>query len=335
MKWRHWSILIVLLLMNYLIFSTAFSRLSRQNEGPLPTRTPLPTFESVADTAVAWIVMPTNTPAPTRGPVTLVPTQVNLPEAENTTAVPAQDTPAVESTPTSAPAEPTVPADTTTHTVVAGEYLSTIAASYGVTVDALMKANGLANANLITPGQVLVIPAPAEATQPPTGTVEPQPTNTPAVTNPPAPTNTPAPKPTKKPPTPTPKPTARGPQFTAQVVWDPNFAPNCGGPQIGKQSQIRDAAGNPVNDLVVGVNCYGNLFHSLPSGTPGEYDPGHYGFGFNQMSPLALTCSAYILDANGQPLASCQPAQIVFDTNSCKPGGTGHQVATLNWTKHW
>jgi hypothetical protein len=28
-------------------------------------------------------------------------------------------------------------------------------------------------------------------------------------------------------------------------------------------------------------------------------------------------------------------ATIQFDTNDCKPHGNGHQVAILNWTKHW
>jgi hypothetical protein len=28
-------------------------------------------------------------------------------------------------------------------------------------------------------------------------------------------------------------------------------------------------------------------------------------------------------------------ATIEFDTNDCNPGGIGHQIAILNWTKHW
>jgi len=45
-----------------------------------------------------------------------------------------------------------------TYTVQWGDYLSSIAARYGTTVWAIMAANNLANANLIYPGQVLVIP---------------------------------------------------------------------------------------------------------------------------------------------------------------------------------
>lgn len=40
----------------------------------------------------------------------------------------------------------------------AGDSLSSIAARFGVTTQALMAANGLSNPNLINIGQVLVIP---------------------------------------------------------------------------------------------------------------------------------------------------------------------------------
>lgn len=45
-----------------------------------------------------------------------------------------------------------------THTVGRGETLSAIAARYGTTVDALVRANGLASANMIYAGQRLTIP---------------------------------------------------------------------------------------------------------------------------------------------------------------------------------
>jgi len=48
------------------------------------------------------------------------------------------------------------------HTVKWGETLSRIARMYGVTVQELMKANGLANANVLYQGQKLVIPVPSE-----------------------------------------------------------------------------------------------------------------------------------------------------------------------------
>jgi len=44
------------------------------------------------------------------------------------------------------------------HTVVPGETIGRIAGAYGVTISNLVDANGLANPNLIRPGQVLVVP---------------------------------------------------------------------------------------------------------------------------------------------------------------------------------
>jgi len=61
---------------------------------------------------------------------------------------------------TASPRAPTPSPRNTPRTYVAqkGDSLSTIAARFGVTVQALMAANGLANPNLVNVGQVLVIP---------------------------------------------------------------------------------------------------------------------------------------------------------------------------------
>ncbi len=166
---------------------------------------------------------------------------------------------------------------------------------------------------------------------PPAPTAEPTaipPTNTPK----PKP---PTPKPTAKPPTPTSTPVPVRDQFTSTLIWDPLVAPNCAGPGISNHSIIRDAGGNPVNGARVEVNCYDNIWLSHPSGNPGEYDPGHYDFSFGQTKPQAWTCTARVFDINGQPVASSEVATIQFDTNDCSPGGSGHQIAILNWTKHW
>ncbi len=57
------------------------------------------------------------------------------------------------------PAEGTAPTTpTNTHVVQPGENLFRIALKYGVTVEALAVANDISNANLIYPGQELVIP---------------------------------------------------------------------------------------------------------------------------------------------------------------------------------
>ena len=339
MKWRHWSILIILVLLNYIIFSTAFTQLARQRHpGPYSTRTPQPTFTSVDPSPVAWIVLPTSTLRPTRPPITPAPTTAITATTEITlTALPtvavATSTPPLATSsppPTATPVAPkaTPSGGSVVHTIQRGETLSQIAKKYGVTVQALVDANGLSNPNHIVVGQKLIIPVSGETV--PTATARAQATRAPTA-------KPPAPKPTKKPPaaTATPKPAASNFQFTAQVIWDPLVAPNCGGPGISKQSVIKDAGGNPVNGVRVQVDCYGNVMTSHPSGNPGEYDPGHYDFSFGQSSPQDWTCTARVLDINGQPVASSEVISVHFDANDCQPYGSGHQVAIVNWTKHW
>ncbi len=337
MKWRHWAILIVLVLLNYIIFSTAFVKLAEQQRpGPLPTRTPQPTFGTIDSRPVGWIVLPTSTSRPTSTPVTPTPTlsitdtagltstvELTVTQSPPATDAPTATPPPAPATETPLPPSATPSAEPLVHTVQQGETLSAIAQQYGVTVQAISEANDIADPSRIVPGQQLVIPAPAQG--PPANS--PQPTAT----------KPPTPKPTKKPPTATPKPTSAPAtlQFTAQVVWDPSVAPNCSGPAIAKQSVIRDTAGNPVNGVRVEVDCYGNKWSSHPSGTPGEYDTGHYDFAFGQSSPQDWTCTARVLDVDGQPVQSSDVVSIHFDTNDCDPYGSGHQVVIVNWTRHW
>lgn len=61
-------------------------------------------------------------------------------------------------TPTPLPATATPRSTPHTYVAQAGDSLSSIAARFGVTTQALMAANGLTNPNLINIGQVLVIP---------------------------------------------------------------------------------------------------------------------------------------------------------------------------------
>jgi LysM repeat protein len=341
MKWRHWAILIVLVLLNYIIFSTAFMQLAEQRRPqPRPTRTPQPTFESVEPTVVAWIVLPTSTPLPTKTPITPSPTvpisaTVGISSTVDLTAsatgpdaqIPAEATAPPQ--PTATPVPPTPTASSVIHTVESGETLSEIAQRYGVTIEAIVEANSLQDASQIIAGQELVIPASDQV--PPTATPMPQATQPPT------------PRPTKKPPPPTatpkPPPTATAAiarfQYTGEIVWNPLVAPNCSGPAISKESVIRDAAGNPVDGVLVEVDCYDNRILSHASGTPGEYESGHYDFAFGQDSPQDWTCTARVVEHNGQPVESSEVVTIVFDTRDCEPDGGGHQVAIVNWTKHW
>jgi LysM repeat protein len=120
---REIALVVVLLLINYLIFSRLVLMVSGDRRAtPTPTRTPKPTF-----TPFAVIV--------------------------DTPSLPPEPTPTEEPSP---PASPTMG----THVVESGETLSGIARMYGTTVDAIVEANDLGSADaLIREGQELLIPS--------------------------------------------------------------------------------------------------------------------------------------------------------------------------------
>lgn len=136
---REIALIVVLLLINYLIFSRLGLMVLRSREPtPTVTRTPKPTFTS----AVVVVATPTASPEPTSTPE-----------------------PTVTPSPTAA-----------THVVQVGETLSEIAGMHDTTVEAIVEANSLTDANAIREGQVLIIPSSAtsiptaEATAPPART---------------------------------------------------------------------------------------------------------------------------------------------------------------------
>lgn len=169
------------------------------------------------------------------------------------------------------------------------------------------------------------------------------PTPTPTYTDTPTPTNTPTRQPTRVPtrrptPTSTPRPTntpAPQYQWSAELIWDPIVAPQCGGIGISKISIIKTKTGSPINGARVLMICYGNNIISHASGTPGEYDPGHYDIWGLTIEPAAYTCTLQMYDLDGQPVQKSEVITIQFDTNPCEPGGSGHQVAIVNWTKNY
>lgn len=83
-----------------------------------------------------------------------------------TIAIPAAAAPAApkielvsSTTPTAPPATPTAPtAPTATYTIQSGDTVSSIAARFGVTTQAVLDANGLTASSIIYPGRTLVIP---------------------------------------------------------------------------------------------------------------------------------------------------------------------------------
>jgi len=349
MKWRHWSILIVLFMLNYLIFSTAFTQLVRRQQGGVPpTRTPQPTFEGVNVTPLAWKILPTNTPYSTLSPIITPTATLSAVLVITTPMTTTLQVTATVSPPTGTPLPPTIaptvgitPTPSPTgqvivHVVKRGEHLGIISRLYNVSATAIIRANNLTNPSLIYPGQKLIIPVSGQVV--PTSTAEPTQTGSPTKAPAPSATAKPtsAPTATAKPtsaPTATAKPTSVSQQFTAELEWRPSVAPNCAGPGISSLSIVKDATGKSVNGVVVEVNCYGNRWSTIPSGKPGVYEAGHYDWSPGQTQPVAWMCTAHVIEINGQPVTSSQEVSIQFDTNDCRPDKSGHQVAIVNWTK--
>jgi nucleoid-associated protein YgaU len=87
------------------------------------------------------------------------PPAATLPPPTERPTAPPIPTPSPSASPSPSPSP--VPSPTPlVHTVKRGENLTQIAARYKVTVEAIVEANGLKNANLIEIGQKLVIPSP-------------------------------------------------------------------------------------------------------------------------------------------------------------------------------
>lgn len=170
------------------------------------------------------------------------------------------------------------------------------------------------------------------ATPVPTDTPEPEPTATPAPTATPVPptaTRPPQPRPTSPPPPP-PPPTAppappppSDPFKGTLVKWEPN----CAGNQV--KGHIKNSNGQPISSGVVKINLYGNPVDS-PVGPQwsslgeGGWDWGRWGQGFLK-DPISL---AYYSN-DGQKISN--DVVVPFDTGSCDPGGSGHQVATVEF----
>lgn len=80
-----------------------------------------------------------------------------------TIAIPAAPTPAIElvaaTTPAASAPAPAPPAPTSTYTIRSGDTISSIAARFGVSTQAVLNANGLTASSIIYPGGTLVIPA--------------------------------------------------------------------------------------------------------------------------------------------------------------------------------
>ena len=166
MKGRWVSLVVVLVLLNYLIVSAVWSAVSKDSTAaPTATRTRKPTFTAEAEARI--FVTATCTPKRSSALVVALTPVVEQPAmavAISTsfppTPLPTEFIPvATRATPTPAPSMATpLPSPTpVVHVVKAGEMLLVIANEYDVTVEAIMKANEL-DSDLIFVGQELTIP---------------------------------------------------------------------------------------------------------------------------------------------------------------------------------
>ena len=313
MKGKHWSIVAILALLNYLVFSQLVVLVIESNKpAPTPTRTPKPTFTH------------TFTPGPT--PPTPTPPPPPTPTA--TRVVPLTDTPTPEGGPTSVPppeatATP-VPEETqtgrTTHVVQPGENLSQIAQRYGVSVEAIVQVNGLEDPSLIQVGQTLIIPAPGEVL--PTATPRP-PTATPLPSTPTAV----SPTATGISPTATSVPTTPpSSQYQYRLGRTVTCTPNCG--TTGVKGTVYDVNANRVSGLIVKVWTDGWCCGEDETSSYGPYEimlfPGPKGGHWY--------AAVYSHDGNTQ---LSDIVDVHTDSEPCEPSSSGCQWPVVDFVAQW
>ena len=182
------------------------------------------------------------------------------PEASGRTPEPATAVAEAENTP-----HAEEPAALTQYTVQSGDTLSAIAQEYGVTIEELMIANGLADPNVLAVGQVLAIPAGAQVPEAAA----------------PAETAEPAAEPAAGPATPLPTPTSIGPP-----IVEINEVQNAGS-LADELITVRNRGGTAQMDQWVLADAEGNVF-IIPALTlfPGGEVRIHTAQGSNQPTDL-------------------------------------------------
>ncbi len=180
-------------------------------------------------------------PAPTATPTMGLVATFTATATSTATPTPT-DTPVATDTPPATPTTPPPPTATATppyvtYTVQAGDTLSSIASRFGVSVQAIMDANGLSG-SIINIGMELTIPSSGSSVSPP-----PNPTSTQA--------GAAAPTSTRQPPTPTtPPPTATTQTYQYEYVAGSMQPYEKGCSDLGVQGLVLNAAGNPITGQV-------------------------------------------------------------------------------------
>lgn len=325
MKARHWSLAIVLILVNYLIFATLFSRLLQTNfNASYATRTPVPTFTPAPADPI--IIVPTPQPEPTQPTPTA--TRV-LDQAQPAEQLPAENAAA----PANEPSEASQQAQLITPGAVnirsgPGINYTVIGALSANTAMPIVGRNGegswwqiktpndtrgwVAN-SVVNVTNADAVPV-AQAPPPPTAPVAAQPA---ADTNP-------APA--------APEPEQPKYQYSPTGWYDDG---NAGLTRF--LGDIKDANGNPVNGVFVQAACGDYSTISYPSGPvgwgnyneSGDWPPGFYDITIDT-KPVPCLWTLTIVESDDRKtvkarLSEAVPVEITNEKS----------IVTANWRKNW
>ncbi|GAB4424934.1 MAG: hypothetical protein Kow0031_04180 [Anaerolineae bacterium] len=318
MKARHWSLAIVLLLVNYLIFATLFTRLMETDFGATyATRTPVPTFTPAP--AEPIIIVPTPEPLPPQPTPTA--TRV-LEQSQSTQPLPQNDAP-----PEAAPQQAQLVAPGAVnirsgpginYTVIGALSANTAMPIVGRNAEGswwqIKTPNDtrgwVANSvvNVSNAGDVPI----AQAPPPPTAPVAAQPASD---TSPPPP-----------------EPEQPKYQYSPTGWYDDG---NAGLTRF--LGDIKDASGNPVNGVFVQASCGDYSTISYPSGPvgwgsyneSGDWPPGFYDITIDT-KPVPCLWTLTIVETDDRQtikarLSEAVPVEITANKS----------IVTANWRKNW
>ncbi|MBI3980126.1 MAG: hypothetical protein HY331_18280 [Chloroflexi bacterium] len=116
------------------------------------------------------------------------------------------------------------------------------------------------------------------------------------------------------------------PAYSATLT---QWGPNCGLTRI--ILYLRDAGGAFLNGERFRIETADGGWgaDSFPTGSY-SYPPGTTDFVL-RAEPMAMTWNLWPIDGAGNRIG--QPFQVTTDTADCQPGGSGHQVAWVQWTR--
>ncbi len=324
MKARHWSLAIVLVLVNYLIFATLFTRMLETDFGAAyATRTPVPTFTPAP--AEPIIIVPTPEPVPPQPTPTA--TRV-LDQAQAAGATPPENTAPASEPPPAAPQQAQLIAPGAVnirsgpglnYTVIGALSANTAMPIVGRNTEGTWwqiktpnDTRGWVANSVVNATNAEAVPI-AQAPPPPTAPVAAQPA---ADTNPNPPSEPEKPK----------------YQYSPTGWYDDG---NAGLTRF--LGEIKDAGGNPVNGVFVQAACGDYNTISYPSGPvgwgsyneSGDWSPGFYDITIDTR-PVPCLWTLTIVETDDRQtvkarLSEAVPVEITMEKS----------IVTANWRKNW